>query len=148
MAKCLGINHCWILWEGIQEKKMVRDFILKWVDWLLFQDVAKWQRLWRNSFRAKTILSCLGITCHQSVRYLGTRRLLHVFSWAYTVSEAWQGQYDCFSSQKLKYQDLLNDISWQHLGIGLVEGLNLSAIFSESKPPTLLSTTLEDPYSH
>ena len=94
------------------------------------------------------MLSCLDGTYHQSVSYLGTQRLSHVLSWTYTVSQDRQGQYDCPSSQKLKFQDQLHMFrSNLGIGLGLVERLNLSATFSEPKSLTLLSTTFEDPYS-
>ena len=83
------------------------------------------------------MLSCLDSTYHQSVRYLQTQGLFTCFELDF---------YSKSGFQKLKYQDLLHMLR-QNLGIGLVERLNLSAIFSELKSLTLLSTTLEDPYS-
>ena len=68
-------------------------------------------------------------------------------------SQAWQGVYNCLWSQKLKYEDLLHDMSRPHLGISqelveeLRELLNMSVILSEPKTLTLSSTTLENLYS-
>ena len=112
--------------------------------------VVKWHGLWRDSFRVNddVIIShqCLDSTYNQSVRYLGT-----------------QGRFACFELNLYSTLALARSVRLPHvsetdisrptayldinLGLGLVEGLNLSAILSELMSLTLLPTILEYPHS-